>query len=402
MAAKLTSRFLETVALDPAKRLELPDILTPGLYFIVQPSGAKSWAVRYRHRGKPAKMTLGKYPLLSLADAREAARQALKDAALGNDPAEAKRRQAAALATLPETVGDLCNRYRDEHLKKRVRNWRNNQAEIETHIRPALGRYRLDELTRAHVREMVKGVVAKGYPVAANRVLVRLRAMLNWALAEDLVEVNIAAGIKKPTMERPRDRTLTDAELLAIWEATEDLSYPARHFMRLLLLTGQRRDDVREMHWDEIDLTAGTWTIPASRYKTGRSHLLPLAPTVRALLEDMPFRDRAGYVLSPSGGAKPYSAVVKPKAALDRASGVTGWTLHDIRRTVRTGLSALGIRPDIAERVIGHAVGGRLGQTYDLHEFREEKLRALLAWERHFLGLSAGNVIALVARREAR
>ncbi|MBU2091716.1 MAG: integrase arm-type DNA-binding domain-containing protein, partial [Alphaproteobacteria bacterium] len=275
MTAKLTSRFLDTVAPDPAKRLELPDGLTPGLYFIVQPSGAKSWAVRYRHRGRPAKMTLGKYPLLSLADAREAAREALRDAALGGDPAEAKRRQAAALATLPESLGDLCDRYRDEHLKKRVRNWRNNQAEIETHIRPALGRYHLDELTRAHVREMLKGIVAKGYPVAANRVLTRLRAMLNWALAEDLVEVNIAAGIKKPTKERPRDRTLTDGELVAIWRGTEDLSYPAREFMRLLLLTGQRRDDVRKMHWDEVDLKAATWTIPAGRYKTGRAHLVP-------------------------------------------------------------------------------------------------------------------------------
>ena len=117
------------------------------------------------------------------------------------------------------------------------------------------------------------------------------------------------------------------------------------------------------------------------------------------MLEDMPFRDRQGYVFSSSGGETPTGNFAKPKRALDAASGVTGWTWHDLRRTLRTGLSRLGIRPDVAERVIGHSVGGKLGETYDLYEYRAEKLAALEAWDAHVKrvvsGTAAGNVVSL-------
>jgi integrase len=170
------------------------------------------------------------------------------------------------------------------------------------------------------------------------------------------------------------------------------------------MLTGQRRDDVRLMHWDEINLPERTWIIPANRYKARRPHLVPLTEQAAAILEVMPFREAGGYVFSTDGGGRPYSNVQKPKAAIDKASKVTGWTLHDVRRTVRTGLSRLGVRPDIAERVIGHAVGGRLGQTYDVYEYVDEKRRALEAWAAHLARVvegreaaADGNVLRLAA-----
>jgi integrase len=400
MAKALTAKAVERMQPDPNRRLEIPDGLLSGLYLVVQPSGAKSWAIRYRADGKSAKLTLGRYPAIELAKARDMAREKLEAVARGQNPA-ADRRAAKAngqAVTLPNTVNALCDLYTARHLKPNVRRWWAAAGEIDNHIRPRLGNLALDGLTKAHVRAMVREV-GQAYPVAANRVLARLRAVLNWAVEEDLIEANVAAGIKRPTKEKPVDRVLSEAELRAVWNATDRLDYPAREFARLLVLSGQRRDDVRLMHWSEIDFNARAWTIPADRYKGRRAHLIPLSDAMVEILEDMPFREAGGYVLSIDGGGRAYSNVQRPKVALDKAAMVTGWTWHDLRRTCRTGLSRLGIREDVAERVLGHSVGGRIGQTYNLYEFAEEKRAALEAWARHVQGVDTGNVHQLERAR---
>lgn len=397
MPKALTAKAVERMQPDPNRRLEIPDGLLPGLYLVVQPSGSKSWAVRYRANGKTAKVTLnGGFPAIELAKARELARKELEAVARGRDPAAEKRaaKRAGQAIALPNTVGDLCDQYIDRYLKPNVRRWESAMGEIDNHIRPRVGTLALDALTRAHVRQMVREI-GEAYPVAANRALARLRAVLNWAVAEDLIEANVAAGIKRPTRETPVDRILSDAELRAVWDATGGLQYPAREFARLLILSGQRRDDVRLMHWSEVHLETRAWVIPAERYKGRRSQLVPLSDAMVDILETMPFKDADGYVLTLNGGGRAYSNVQRPKTALDRAAAVTGWTWHDLRRTTRTGLSRLGIREDIAERVLGHAVGGRLGQTYNLYEFAEEKRAALEAWGQHVQGLAGDNVVPL-------
>lgn len=399
----LKSKTIDAIKPDPKRRVEIPDGIVPGLYLVVQPSGKKSWALRFRYGGKPAKLTFGRYPTIALADARTKARGELQKLDLGTDPRAGKRAAKAAAVSLPGTVGDLCDRYVKQYLKKNVRRWEAAEGEIENHIKPHLGALGLGEIVRGHVREMLATIEVK-YPVAANRALQRLRAVFNWAVEHDLAATNPTLGIKRPTKERPVSRVLSDDELAAVWKACDGLGYPAQQYVRFLILTGQRRDDVRLMHWSEIDLERADWTIPAERYKGDRAHLVPLTEAMVELLEDMPFRDRAGYVFSPSGGAIAYGNVVKPKRAIDMASEVTGWTLHDLRRTLRTGLSRLGIRPDISERVIGHSVGGTLGQVYDTHEYRAEKLVALEAWGAHVMSAVEGhdtdNVVALQAAAE--
>jgi integrase len=396
MAKHLTAKAIEKMRPDPERRMEIPDGLLPGLYLVVQPSGAKSWAVRFRANGKTAKVTLGRFPAIELAKARELARDQFEAVAKGRDPAAEKRaaKGAGQAITLPTTIGALCDLYVEQHLKPNVRRWENAKGEIDNHIRPRLGDLALTALTRSHVREMTREI-GETYPVAANRVLARLRAVLNWAVAEDLVEANVAAGIKRPARESPVDRILSDTELRAIWEITGILKYPALEFARLLVLSGQRRDDVRLMRWDELDLEARAWTIPAKRYKSRRPHLVPLPGAMVDILKALPFKDAGGYVLSLDGGEKPYSNVQRPKSTLDKAAQVTGWTWHDLRRTFRTGLSRLGIREDIAERAIGHSVGGRLGATYNLYEFAEEKRLALEAWAAHVQGLASEKVVQL-------
>ena len=396
MAKALTAKAVEKQQPDPDRRLEIPDGLLPGLYLVVQPTGAKSWAVRFRANGRTAKVTLGRWPAIQLAKARELARGQFEAVAKGRDPAAEKRatKGTGQAIALPTTVGGLCDRYVELHLKPNVRRWENARGEIDNHIRPRLGNLALTALTRAHVREMARDV-GEAHPVAANRALTRLRAVLNWAVAEDLVEANVAAGIKRPTRESPVDRILSDTELRAVWKATDTLNYPGREFARLLILSGQRRDDVRLMRWDELDLESCAWTIPASRFKSRRSHLVPLPDAMVEIIEGLPSNDEDGFVLSLDGGGRPYGNVQRPKGALDKAAKVTGWTWHDLRRTMRTGLSRLGIRRDVAELVIGHSVGGRLGQTYDLYEFADEKRHALDAWARHVQGLAAENVVSI-------
>lgn len=396
MAKALTAKAIEKMRPNPDKRLEIPDGLLPGLYFLVQPSGVKSWAVRFRVNGKPTKLTLGRFPAIELSKARELARNKLEAVAKGNDPAAERRaaKRTRQVIALPTTVGGLCDLYVERHLKPNIRRWENAKGEIDNHIRPRIGNLALAALTRAHVREMTREI-GEAFPVAANRALARLRAVLNWAVAEDLVEANVAAGIKRPTREMPVDRILSDAELRAIWTASSGLKYPAREFARLLILSGQRRDDVRLMHRDEIDFGSRAWVIPADRYKGRRSHLVPLSEAMAEIIEGLPFRDSGGYALSLDGGERAYSNVQKPKAALDKAAELTAWTWHDLRRTMRTGLSRLGIREDIAARVIGHTVGGRLGATYNLYEFAEEKRQALEAWAQHVQRLQSGKVVEL-------
>ena len=137
------------------------------------------------------------------------------------------------------------------------------------------------------------------------------------------------------------------------------------------------------------------WVIPADRYKSRRPQLVPLPDAMIDIIERLHYKKNGRFALSLNGGEKPYSNVTKPKSTVDKAAEVTGWTWHDLRRTCRTGLSRLGIREDIAERVIGHSVGGRLGATYNFYEFAGEKRQALEAWATHVQGLQSEKVVQL-------
>ncbi|MCH8112780.1 MAG: integrase arm-type DNA-binding domain-containing protein, partial [Proteobacteria bacterium] len=277
----LTSRTVDAIRADPSGRLEIPDGLVPGLYLVVQPTGVKSWALRSRINGSPVKFTLGRLAVLSLAKARERARAELEKIAAGTDPRDGRR--ARRTISLPGTVGEMCDRYVDQHLKPNVRRWRAAEGEIDNHIRPRLGALRLDQITRGHVHEMLAEIKPE-FPVAANRALQRLRAVFNWAVERDLVPGNPTLGIKKPTREQPVARTLTGDELAAVWKACDKLDSPAREFIRFLILSGQRREEVRLMHSSEISLSKRAWVIPAARFKADRDHLVPLTETMAAML----------------------------------------------------------------------------------------------------------------------
>lgn len=205
----------------------------------------------------------------------------------------------------------------------------------------------------------------------------------------EIIGANPASGLKKPTREEERERSLNDDELKAVWCACDALGYPAGSLFRLLILTGARRDEVREMQWREVDLDRGLWTLPAIRSKNKRPHIIPLPLAAIDILRALPRfdddEDGGDFIFTTTNGRSAYSNVIKPKAMLDKLSGVKGWTLHDLRRTVATGMGLLGISGETIARVLNHSERAIAGVTarYARADHTPAKRAALEAWANH-------------------
>jgi integrase len=217
---------------------------------------------------------------------------------------------------------------------------------------------------------------------------------------QDLLPTAPTAGVKAPAKETARERVLTDAELAAVWRAADALGPAARAFVRLLILTGQRRDEVAGLRWADVDLDAAggaVWTLPREATKADRTHEVPLSAAAVAILAGLP---REGeYVLSTTGGRRPISGYSKVKARLDELAGVTGWRFHDLRRTAGTGLARLGVAVATISRVLNHTEGG-VTKIYNRYGYLDEKRAALNRWAAHVEWLVApapDNVVALRA-----
>jgi integrase len=265
-------------------------------------------------------------------------------------------------------------------------------ASIERHLRPSLGAIPLATVSRQDVRRMLAIVEQRG-PIIAAAMLRRTAAIFKWAMARDFAERDPTFGIPRDDfpVSAPRQRLLSDSELAAIWRAGLELGYPSGDLVRFMILSGCRNTEGREAAWREIDLRGADWVVPAERFKSKHPHLVPLTDTLRERLEVLPYRDRHLFLFSArQSGARPFVNMNKPKAKLDLLSGVEGWVWHDFRRALRTGLSRLRVPSEIAERVIGHT-DTRLGKTYNLYDFRQEKLEALMAWDKHVATITAAH-----------
>jgi integrase len=181
-----------------------------------------------------------------------------------------------------------------------------------------------------------------------------------------------------------RERTLFDAELRAVWHAAGSMGYPYGAIFRMLILTGQREREVGDMRWSEVDFEKNLWTIPANRMKGGRAHEVPLAPHALAVLGGLPRFTSGECAFTTTGGVKPVNNFSRAKARMDALSGVSSWVIHDLRRTMRTHLSALPVQDLVRELVIAHAKPG-LHKVYDQHAYQDEKRRCLDLWEKRLL-----------------
>lgn len=417
----ITARWLQGLERKepPAAREEIADSGVKGLYLIRQPSGAMSWAVRYRHAGKPRKLTLGPYPLLGLAEARQKATEALRSASEGADPAGEKAAQRAAVrAGEPIVDRDRLSIVVEEFLKREIRPKNRSHdlvdAIFRNHVIPKWGERKVQSITRRDVIELTDALVDKSQPYAANRVFAHVRRLFNWAISRGVVDSSPCAGLKPPGAEQARDRVLTDGEIRFFWLASERLDEPFKGFFRALLLTGQRRDEVAGMRASEIE--GDDWTIPGERSKNGRPNLVPMSAELRAVIDAVPrIAGKASYVFSTTGQA-PISGYSRAKTRLDKqmvelmqeeagdgAEDVLllDWRLHDLRRTAATGMARLRVAPHIIEAVLNHKSGqiSGIASVYNRFEYEDEKRSALSAWARYVASLiekKDSNVIALV------
>jgi integrase len=360
---RLTVKGVE--AIEPAeKRREIPDDLMMGLYLLVQPgTGHKTWAVRCRQSGRPRKITIGRYPVYGLAEAREAAARILRNISEGRDPG---RPNAGGVEA---TVAQFLERHAKRHYRPSTLR---NCARIMGRALAAWPGRRLDSITKADVRELLEEI---GAPAASNQALKFLKKLFAWAAAEDLLKASPLNGLAKPHPEKSRDRILTDAELAKVWQAA--VGYAFGDFVRVAILTGQRPGEVSGMRRDELH--GDTWILPGSRTKNKKSHSVPLSRQVVGIIEAAP-QISSEFVFS--YGSKPLHGLHHAKQALDKASGVSGWTLHDLRRTCASGLAKLGTSIAVIEQILNHRGGSLAGVAgvYIRHQFEKEKREALQQW----------------------
>jgi integrase len=359
------------------------------LYIVVQPTGARSWAFRYSHHGKARKLTIGRYPGLGLADARKEARRLGVEVERGADPCADKA--AVKASTAPAPVVRTVAKVADEFLKRHtdVRNgerWaRKVRRILAKEVVPVIGAKPIAEVTKADIRDMIDGI-ADGdgkrapAPIMANRTLAVVAKLCRWSLGRDYIDRDPTAGLPKPGTETKRDRVLTDAELASVWRAADGLGYPYGPAIKLLILTGARREEVGAMRRSEI--APGKWTLPASRSKNKLDHITPLSAPAMAVLNGLPRIGRSDLLFT-TNGVTPASGWSTAKATLDRLSGVTHWVVHDLRRTLATGMGeGLGIAPHVVEAVLGHVVKGIAG-VYNRSGYLREKGEALDLWAKH-------------------
>ena len=421
----------------PTTRREIPDGKIAGLYLVLQPSGGKSWALRFRDAGKSAKLTLGPYPTLDLANARRRAQEALGEVASGKNPAADKKaaRQAQKAAnSTADRVKDVAEAFVEKYVKRKVGDSWAREAErlLAKEINPKLGTKRLGEVKKSEIHDLLDGIVDRGAPIVANRTLAVFRRLCNWAVERGVIDKSPCDKIKAPSAEETRDRVLSDDEIRLAWSAFDSVGHPFGPLAKLLLLTGARRDEIAGADWSEIDLAAKTWTIAKERSKNGTAHEIPLSDEAIAIINGLPRieakRDDKGkmgpaYVFTTTGRT-PVSGFSHAKNSIDEeilaeiqrdatargndpneATPPARWTFHDLRRTAASGMAGIGIAPHVVEAALNHKSGTIKGvaAVYNRYSYAAEKRQALDAWTRRLSAIVSGkepsNVVELAAAR---
>ena len=337
---ELTDMTVATARATAAGRTEIWDAALPGFGLRVSKAGRKSWVVMYRIDGRKRRLTLGTFPALSLAAARDAARLALLDVSRGNDPAA---QRAASRGDRQQSFAALAAEYLDRHARRRKRSWRQDERLLSVEVLPAWGARAADQITRQDVIRLIEAIADRGAPILANRVLALVRKLFNWAVEKDLVAASPVVTVKPPAGERRRDRVLSDAEIARLWQAWDGIGYPFGPWFKLLLATGQRREAVAAMRWSEITPKDGVWTIPAAQTRSGRPHAVPLPALAAEILMSLPRSESPFVFPSRDDPARPISGHARARRIAIARSGVADWRLHDLRRTAAHAMSRLGV-----------------------------------------------------------
>jgi integrase len=390
--------------------------LIPSLRLAVAPGGTKSYLLNYVYGGRERRPKLGDHPSMSPEQARA---KGLKWRAMiqdGIDPVklaeDAKKLGPTAREAIESFISQHC-------VGKALRSWPEYQRALREYaIGPAkgigkvccgkfhFGNVAIAEVTRGDVQAVLDHVAEVHGPIMARRLYAHLARAFRWAASRGLIDASPIAVVEKPGKATARDRVLSDGEMRALWRASNSLDPMHRDYVRLLMLLGQRRGEVAAMEWDEIDRERRLWVIPSEKSKNGLPHIVPLPAAALAIIEAQKHVAENPYVFAATArvGAhlNCYSDIrEKLQAAVRQAQleahpgadpksikPMVHWTFHDLRRSMRTGLSMLGVAPEVAERCIGHLPAG-IRAVYDRWSFVNEKRAAMEAWAGHLLALTA-------------
>lgn len=358
-----------------------------GLAIRVMPTGAKSWVFRYNFEGVPRRMTLGSYPGVSLARAREKHGAAMIDIQLGIDPGEQLQLAKAKRKAAP-TFKDLLDEYWELELSKTPTAKERKRLVKKDAIGP-WGKRKVTDITRRDAVLLLDNV-RKRAPITANRLQGVLVRMFNFASDRGIIKNSPLIGMERPK-EKPRSRVLSNDEIRKLWAALDlenkdiDIYRVTKLALKLILLTGQRPGEIAGMRWSEIDDKNQTWTIPANKMKNSESQRVPLCPMALDIIEaSKAYSGKADYVFRSSHKPdKPISRQALAKAINRHWSEMDikeAFTPYDLRRTLRTRLAEIGIDDIIAEKVLGHKLPGMMA-VYNKHGYEAEKRNALLRWE---------------------
>jgi integrase len=396
---KLTQRRIDDLECPAGKKDALVfDGEQRGLGVRVTARGGKSYVAQYTFAGSKRRVPLGSCSAISLAAAREAVRAILGDAARGVDTAAERKEARLKAAADGLTLADLIDQWDKLHLSAK----RANYSRAATGSLRRSFAHHLDKPAAAVDRSAVVRVLdglSKDDKIAMAGALARHgSALYGWAIRRGTLSGNPFERVPvAPTVRR--ERVVSDDEINRIWAGTEGPG-AFNGIVRMLMLTGQRREEVARMKWDEITPDLSVWTIPTSRAKNGIAHVVPLSPQAQTVLRAAPRINRGSNDDSPDlvfpGEPGVFSGWSKSKARLDGRIGVNGWTLHDLRRTTATGLQKLGVRLEVTESVLNHVSGSRAGVTgiYQRHDWAEEKRAALNAWGEHIAVIVEGRTAA--------
>jgi integrase len=405
--AKALTQFAVKAAKPSRDRVEIPDGGCTGLYLVVQPSGVKSWALRYRFDGTPKKLTLGRADregALSLAAARKTAIDARHRLEQGVDPAPEKQvaraalKQTAALRAA-DTIAGLSEQFLELYAKPRTRprTYQQTQDVLRRLVQPAWRGRTVHEIRRRDVIALVDDVTRRNGAQMADKTLAVLGKFFAWLVARDVVEPSPCRGVERPVRNPPRDRVLGDDEIVALWRACAEQD-PAGQAVRLLLLTGARRSEVFNARWSEIDAAEMLWKLPRERTKNGVAHTVPLAPQAWAIVAAQPRFAGCDFTFT-HDGRRPIGGFSRLKRDLDRAmQSAVPWTLHDLRRSAASGMQRLGVRVEVIEAALNHRSGtfrGIVG-VYQRHDYLDERRIALQRWADHVEQIVSGKAAKVV------
>ncbi len=318
--------------------------------------------------------------------------------------------------TKPKEIGDAFEAFYKDHVEARNRpsTAKESRRLFDTKVRPQWSGRSVESIRRTDVVDLLKGIRDDGAPISANRTLALVRKFFNWGIEQDLIETSPCNRVRPPAIESSRDRHLSDREIELVWRASARLPSPYRQWVRLLLLTGQRRGEISRLRWSQIAVEQGQISFPRDDTKNKQPHIAHLnAPALHELVGVKRIKGSPDYVFASGrttadGALTAFSGYSKLKARLDQlirdilieegpdyhmatqTEELPAWRWHDLRRTVATGMQRLGVEQRVVEKALNHVSGSTSGivSVYQVHEFMNERRAAFEAWGAHVLALA--------------